>query len=336
MVPLANGRLLIIAALVWLACAPLGWAQPVTEAPELADKAIAKAIAYLAAETPKWRTENRCASCHHQGSAVRALLVAKAKGKLKNDESLENSLEWLEHPEKWADNHGDPNASDPLLAEIQFGASLSEAEQRNPGRFRDALPQLAKQIVKRQSKDGSFALENSEGLASPITLGPILITAYARAIFTPRKLGATTESTSAFEQETKLASTWLLAFKPRNTLEASSLLIALTPGQESKAARATSRDTARKIVLESAHVGGGFGPYVNSPAEVFDTALAILALSRDEHASEHHALIAKAKKQLIKWQLEDGSWEETTRPSGGISYAHRISTTAWALEALLE
>lgn len=332
MVPSANGRLLILAALVWLARAPLGWAQPVKEAPELADKAIAKAIAYLAAETPKWRPEHRCASCHHQGSASRALLVAKAKGKLKNGESLENSLEWLEHPEKWADNHGDPNASDPLLAEIQFGASLFSAEHQNPQRFHDALAEIAKQLAKRQAKDGSFVLENSEGVASPITLGPILLTAYARAILVPHKIAVTGESPSAWEHEAKLASKWLLSVKPRNTFEGSSLLIALTPEKESKSARAE----ARKIVLASAHPGGGFGPYVNSPAEVFDTALAILALSRDEQASEHRTLITNAKKQLIKWQLEDGSWEETTRPSGGISYAHRISTTAWALEALLE
>jgi hypothetical protein len=38
---------------------------------------------------------------------------------------------------------------------------------------------------------------------------------------------------------------------------------------------------------------------------------------------------------LIDQQQADGSWAETTRPSGGESYAQRISTTAWALLALL-
>lgn len=332
MATLGYARLLIFAALAWVACPPLGRAQSARSGNESADKAIEKAVDYLAAETPKWRTEHRCASCHHQGSAVRALLAAKAKGKLKDNRPLENSLDWLDHPEKWADNHGDPNASDPLLAEIQFGASLFRAEPQNPERFRDAISQLAEQLAKRQSKDGCFALENSEGLASPITLGPILLTAYARAILTPRKAAATDKSPTTFDQESKLASAWLLDVKPRNTFEASSLLIALTPGRESKSARAA----ARKIIRESAHVGGGYGPYINSPAEVFDTALVILALSRDEQVKDHRNLIDNAKKQLIIWQLEDGSWEETTRPSGGISYAHRIATTAWALEALLE
>jgi hypothetical protein len=39
---------------------------------------------------------------------------------------------------------------------------------------------------------------------------------------------------------------------------------------------------------------------------------------------------------LMRRQLADGSWPETTRPAGQASYAQRISTTAWALLALIE
>jgi hypothetical protein len=38
---------------------------------------------------------------------------------------------------------------------------------------------------------------------------------------------------------------------------------------------------------------------------------------------------------LIAEQLQDGSWQETTRPSGGKSQAQWISTSAWATQALL-
>lgn len=319
---------LVLAAIAWLALAHFAQAQPAKN-PE---KAIDKAIAYLAAETPKWRVEHRCASCHHQGSAARALLATRAKGLLKDDKPLENSLQWLALPEKWPKNHGDPNASDQALAEIQFGASLFAAEKQFAERFRDSLPRLARQLAKRQHKDGRFDLESSDGLPTPITLGPILLTAAARDILSPRTLEASGEMKATFEQEAKRANDWLLAYKPRNTFEASSLLIALKQGDAEKSARTE----ARKIALESAHSAGGFGPYANAPAEVFDTALAIIALGRDEEVKNHRAQIDRAKKQLIQWQQEDGSWEETTRPRGGVSYAHRISTTAWALEALLE
>ena len=33
---------------------------------------------------------------------------------------------------------------------------------------------------------------------------------------------------------------------------------------------------------------------------------------------------------LVAEQLQDGSWQETTRPSGGKSHAQWISTSAWA------
>ena len=46
-------------------------------------------------------------------------------------------------------------------------------------------------------------------------------------------------------------------------------------------------------------------------------------------------MIARGKGFLIAQQQEDGSWIETTRPPGNVSYAQRISTTGWATLALL-
>ena len=46
--------------------------------------------------------------------------------------------------------------------------------------------------------------------------------------------------------------------------------------------------------------------------------------------------IARGREYLVRRQLPDGSWVETTRPSGQESYAQRISTSAWALLAVLE
>jgi hypothetical protein len=46
--------------------------------------------------------------------------------------------------------------------------------------------------------------------------------------------------------------------------------------------------------------------------------------------------IAKGRAYLVRQQLADGSWNETTRPAGQTSYAQRISTTGWALLALIE
>ena len=90
---------------------------------------------------------------------------------------------------------------------------------------------------------------------------------------------------------------------------------------------------------------GGWEPYVTSQSEAFDTALAVLALASLPDAKSTSAVystvelrevIQRGRSYLITSQTADGSWLETIRPPGLESYAQRISTTAWALLALLD
>ncbi len=46
-------------------------------------------------------------------------------------------------------------------------------------------------------------------------------------------------------------------------------------------------------------------------------------------------MIKRGRAYLESIQPDDGSWVETTRPSGNESYAQRLSTTGWATLALL-
>ena len=70
-----------------------------------------------------------------------------------------------------------------------------------------------------------------------------------------------------------------------------------------------------------------------SPPEPFDTALALLSLSKSGDTDPVRSLIARGRAFLIAHQQDDGGWVETTRPPGGESYAQRISTTGWATPA---
>jgi hypothetical protein len=47
------------------------------------------------------------------------------------------------------------------------------------------------------------------------------------------------------------------------------------------------------------------------------------------------AAVGRGMAYLLEAQLAAGGWPETTRPSGGQSYAQHIATTAWALNTLL-
>jgi len=96
------------------------------------------------------------------------------------------------------------------------------------------------------------------------------------------------------------------------------------------------RTRSLEIIRQGESPEGGWGPFVNSPPEAFDTALVLLALS--DSAKKHPpdlTLIARGRKYLLSSQNTDGSWPATTRPRGVDSYAQQLSTTAWATQALL-
>jgi hypothetical protein len=91
---------------------------------------------------------------------------------------------------------------------------------------------------------------------------------------------------------------------------------------------------------------GGWGAMPNADAAtVFDTALVLLALQQLEsdprlarstyRVEELRDAIAKGRSYLAAQQRPDGSWPETLRGSAKGSDAQRLSTTAWALIALL-
>jgi hypothetical protein len=61
----------------------------------------------------------------------------------------------------------------------------------------------------------------------------------------------------------------------------------------------------------------------------------VLALASLPSTPERAGMILRGRKFLASTQLPDGSWQETTRPPRSESYAQRLSTTAWAAQALL-
>lgn len=126
-------------------------------------------------------------------------------------------------------------------------------------------------------------------------------------------------------------------------LDASSILIGLERDVDETAVR--QRGRALDTLKRGQGPDGGWGPYVTSQSEPFDTALAVLGLVAVRNVQdleigpysqvELDQAVRTARQYLTSSQLDDGSWLETTRPAGGESYAQLISTTAWALRALL-
>jgi hypothetical protein len=290
-----------------LASSPMGHCADVTSA----------AIDFLGREVPRWQLENHCFSCHNNGDGARALLLAQRRGYTLPPDALADTLEWLRKPAAWDDAHSNPGFSDRKLARIQFSAALAEAVRVGTGSARSDLARAAELLLPLQESDGAWKIDTGGVTGAAATYGSALATYMARRALE-------TADQTRFEAAIAKANRWLRAAAPANVLDRAAILLALP-------------DTAAKHLqplLAAQNSDGGWGPQLHAPSEAFDAAVALLALNGVADAARIEA-IARGRAFLAKLQLSDGSWPETTRPSGFVSYAERISTAGWAAYALL-
>src|SRR5437762_13878932 len=62
-----------------------------------ARQAVERGLAFLEKDAAKWRTERKCASCHHGTMTVWALAEAKSQGYAVTTESLAETMKWTRH-----------------------------------------------------------------------------------------------------------------------------------------------------------------------------------------------------------------------------------------------
>jgi hypothetical protein len=318
------------------ACAMLTIAStPLAAQPDAARRAAeSRAVQFLAAEVPRWHREHPCYSCHNNGDAARALIAASAKG-FEAGDALRDTLQWISTPERWDGNESRGGSEDLPLARIQFASALA-ALARIGRASPEAIDQAATRVVSHQRADGSWRLSDTQLLGGATFYGPALATTMARASIA----GSRAEGVRAAVLK---ANTWLRTAPVATVLDASSIVLGLE--RDTGSAAAVQRRRALEVLKRGQASDGGWGPYVSSQSEPFDTALAILALSVVRQIpggespmtrEEVSAAVDRGRAYLLSVQQDDGSWLETTRPPGGESYAQRVSTSAWALLALLE
>src|SRR5215472_4870579 len=275
------------------------------------------AVAYLARETPRWEPANHCFSCPNNGDAARALMLAKARGYEVPVGALAGTLEWLRRPEAWDESHGNPGFSDRKLARIQISAALAEAVRDGFLQGRSIIERAGEALVGLQDANGAWTVDTGGVTGAPATYGPVLATYMARRTLQ-------TAGGSRFDAAIARAAEWLRATAPENVLDRAAILLALP-------------DTAAKHLpplFAAQNSDGGWGPQPRAPSEAFDTAVVLLSL-HGVGGAETIKAIGRGRVFLERFQLNDGSWPETTRPPGFTSYAEQISTAGWAAYALL-
>jgi hypothetical protein len=287
--------------------------------------AIAKGVEYL-------KKESASAA---NGDAARALLLAGSKG-YDIGTALDATLALLQQPATWDIAKAPSGVDSKALARLQFTSALAVAERlgKAPAATLDAA---AKLLVADQKPDGSWQLDPSDSPGSPVTYGAILATWSARSSLIAS--GIQPDFFSIVQ-----ADRWVRGLKPENVLDAAATLLALELSSDVMAEN-LRRDCLSIIRQAQSAETGGWGPAVDAAPQVFDTAIAVLALSsllpeprtaRSAYTvDELKAAIANGKKFLVAQQKSDGSWPETMRAASQETSAGRISTTAWALLALM-
>jgi len=295
-----------------------------------------RAIAFLSDEVPRWPAENNCFSCHNNGDAARALYTAVGLGYVVEPAALLDTTAWLQNPAAWDDNTLGLEFADTTLARIQFAGALIDAMRA--GAINDPAPivEAAALVAADQAEDGSWPLDASGSIGSPATYGTALATWAAVRVL---RQAAGPQLAPAVAR----AEVWVREVEVRTVIDAAAVVLALAA--DADPAAVAQRQRCLTLIMEGQAPSGGWGAYLTSAVESFDTALVALALQpllgRPDlvapaiDAGTLREAVAGGRAVLIGAQLGDGSWLETTRPAGQQSYAQYISTTGWATLALL-
>jgi hypothetical protein len=248
-------------------------------------------------------------------------------------QALQATTTWLLNPAGWDDNGGEVEFSDRRLATVQFAAALLELQPSRDQRARreQAIQAAARLVAEQQAPDGSWPIDAAGSVGSPTTYGVTLATVTAWRVLSRAQAAGGDE----FKTPLAKAERWLVDRTPKNVLDAAALLPWLVTRPAGDTASRAKRDACLALIREGENSLGGWGPFVNSRPEPFDTALVLLALAAQEPSRHHKAMIGRGRDYLASTQFDDGSWPETTRPAGGESYSQRMSTTGWATQALL-
>ena len=227
-----------------------------------------RAMAYLAREVPRWFSENGCFSGHNNGDAARALYIARQTGIAVPNEALADTHQWISRPVEWDEIKREAGFSSKSLARIQFGEALLEAISARAVTDRDLLIEAADRLLSYQQDNGSWQIDLPAEGGSPVTDGFVLATYMARRVLSA--------DAGRFRSAIDRADRWLTDQEPSIMMDAATLILALHDRVSSEAERRV--EASLRLLLDGQSSDGGWGPYPHSPAEVFDTAISILAL----------------------------------------------------------
>jgi squalene cyclase len=284
-----------------------------------------KAVNYIASEGPRWPMENHCFSCHNNGDGSRALYLAYRLKYPVPAQALETASDWLQKPNDWGKS-GTTGLGDEKLARIQFGAALVDAVDLGIIKDKSIVARAAGLLLTYQENDGSWQVDAQAASPSAVTYGPVLATFMAR-----RTLERAADA--RFNDAIARADKWLLGVDAKGVVNTAAVVLALE--KRTEPASKTKLEQAVSVLLNSQNTDGGWGAFAQTPAEPFETSMALLALNTVRDNPDVENRIVRGRAFLASAQFEDGGWPAERQSAAGGTYARHISTSAWATMALI-
>jgi prenyltransferase beta subunit len=270
------------------------------------DTAIERGLDFLVKDAYAWKAEHSCASCHHGALTVWSMREAKQRG-LKVDETVLAELtQWIAEGEG---RTGVPRPADRPKAlntkAVWFGLALGAGIEPDAA-TQDGLNRMLNTIIGDQTDNGSWS-------SWPETRPPIFGDSDERAtvLATLALVPAAEKGNDSAKATMDKGVQWLAETESDNDPQTIAMRLVLwqrigRPADECR--------TLVDQIRQRQNTDGGWSQTPEMASDAWATGQALFALSQAGIKSDDQA-IARGQQFLISTQLENGSWEMTSRPT---------------------
>lgn len=311
---------------------------PVT--PQQVRKAVEQGLAFLEKDAAKWRTERKCATCHHGTMTVWALSEAKGQGYPVAAETLADVAKWTK--ERLKDVNGSsPRDTRPgwnmVNTPAVYLAVMSQAIPKQNAISSDELKDIVGHLTRYQEADGSWAwsLAPPANRFPPVFESDEVVTMLGYLALQPHALASAKEKSAARDSWEKAAA-WLRKAKPTDTTQAAALrlLVKVRAGEPAPTLQKEIDQFLRRQKQD-----GGWAQLEDLPSDAYATGQALYLLSLAGVKNDRPE-VQRGVAFLVANQKVGGSWPMTPRAQPGAKPATNTTPityfgSAWATLGLL-
>jgi hypothetical protein len=283
--------------------------------PQQARKAAERGLDFLQKDAAKWRTERKCANCHHGIMTVLALAEAKSRGYAVPAATLADTAKWAKERLQGIDKPRDTRPGWKMVnTPAIYLALLAWAAPKQEAVSADELKRIAGHLVRHQEADGSWSWSSAPAQNRP---PPVFESAEVATLLAYLALGpqvpADPKAKSPARDARQKAAAWLAKTKATDTTQAAALRL-LVKVQAGEKAAALKPEIDRFLARQNKD--GGWGQLRDLPSDAYATGQALYALGL-AGVKNDRAEVRRGVAFLVGSQKGDGSWPMKSRAHPG-------------------